>query len=247
VLREPRYIEAAVGAAEFVWEQMRDGEGRLLRTYNHGAARLPAYLEDHAFMLEALLALYEASFEERFFVWARGLADEILARFRDPQRGGFFVTADDGERLITRRKDLEDHPIPSGSSSAALGLLRLAALSGESAYAEAALGAIRLAQEIAPRFPTAFGHLLCAIDFHTAEVREVALVGNDLGPLLDVVRERYRPHVVLAAASETTSTVVGLLEQRSAPGGRSSAYVCRNFACQAPVGDPAALRALLAG
>jgi uncharacterized protein YyaL (SSP411 family) len=247
VLREPRYIEAAVGAAEFVWEQMRDGEGRLLRTYNHGAARLPAYLEDHAFMLEALLTLYEASFEERFFVWARELADEILARFADPRRGGFFVTADDGERLITRRKDLEDHPIPSGSSSAALGLLRLAALSGESAYAEAALGAIRLAQEIAPRFPMAFGHLLCAIDFHTAEVREVALVGGDLGSLLDVVRERYRPHVVLAAASTTAGTVVGLLEQRSAPGGRANAYVCRNFACQAPVGDPAALRALLDG
>jgi uncharacterized protein YyaL (SSP411 family) len=247
VLREPRYIEAAVGAAEFVWEQMRDREGRLLRTYNHGAARLPAYLEDHAFMLEALLTLYEASFEERFFSWARGLADEILARFRDPQRGGFFVTAADTERLITRRKDLEDHPIPSGSSSAALGLLRLAALSGESAYAEAALGAIRLAQEIAPRFPTAFGHLLCAIDFHTAEVREVALVGSGLGPLLDVVRERYRPHVVLAAASEPASTVVGLLEQRPAIGGRASAYVCQNFACQAPVADPAALRALLDG
>ena len=93
----------------------------------------------------------------------------------------------------------------------------------------------------------AFGHLLCAIDFHTAEVREVALVGSDLGSLLDVVRERYRPHVVLAAASTTAGTVVGLLEQRSAPGGRANAYVCERFACQAPVGDPAALRALLDG
>jgi uncharacterized protein YyaL (SSP411 family) len=245
-LREPRYLDAAIAAAEFVWEQMRGGDGRLLRTYNHGAARLPAYLEDHAFLLEALLTLYEASFEERFFVWARALADEILGRFSDPRRGGFFVTAADGERLITRRKDLEDHPIPSGSSSAALGLLRLAALSGESAYAEAALGAIRLAQEIAPRFPGAFGHLLCAIDFQTADVREVALVGDPLDPLLDVVRERYRPHVVLAAAAgEQAGTVVGLLEQRSAIDGRATAYVCERFACQAPVNDPAALRSLL--
>src|SRR6202011_6147167 len=160
VLGEPRYLDAAIRAAEFVWERMRAGDGRLLRTYNHGAARVPAYLEDHAFMLEALLTLYEASFEERFFAWARALANEILARFADPERGGFFVSAVDGERLITRRKDLEDHPIPSGSSSAALGLLRLAALSGESAYEDAALGAIRLAQDVAPRYPSAFGHLL---------------------------------------------------------------------------------------
>jgi uncharacterized protein len=245
VLGEPRYLDAAILAAEFVWEQMRH-DGRLLRTYNHGAARLPAYLEDHAFLLEALLTLYEASFEERFFVWARALADEILARFADARRGGFFVTAADGERLITRRKDLEDHPIPSGSSSAALGLLRLGALSGESAYAEAALGAIRLAQEIAPRFPGAFGHLLCAVDFHTADVREVALVGAALEPLLDVVRERYRPHVVLAAAAQQQpSSVVGLLEHRRALDGRATAYVCEHFACQAPVSDPAALRLLL--
>jgi hypothetical protein len=245
VLREPRYLQAAISAAEFVWEQMRDRDGRLLRTYNDGAARLPAYLEDHAFLLEALLTLYEASLQERFFCWARALADEIRARVGDPQRGGFFVTAVDGERLITRRKDLEDHPIPSGSSSAALGLLRLAALSGESAYAEAALGAIRLAQSIAPRYPGAFGHLLCAIDFHTAGVREVALVGPALGPLLDVVRERYRPHAVLAAAVDPAGTAVGLLEHRSALKGRATAYVCEHFACQAPVSDPAALRSLL--
>jgi uncharacterized protein YyaL (SSP411 family) len=227
VLREPRYLEAAIGAAQFVWQHMRDSDGRLLRTYNDGAARLPAYLEDHAFLLEALLTLYEASFEERFFSWARVLAGEILARFVDRERGGFFVSAVDGERLITRRKDLEDHPIPSGSSSAALGLLRLAALSGESAYA------------------SAFGHLLCAIDFHTAGVREVALVGPALDPLLDVVRERYRPHIVMAAATDPSDTAVGLLEHRVALADQPTAYVCERFACQAPVTDAAALRSLL--
>ena len=245
VLGDPAYLKAALGAAEFIWQQMRDSDGRLLRSYNHGAARLPAYLEDHAFLLEALLTLYEATFEERFFRWARTLADEILARFADAERGGFFVTALDGERLITRRKDLEDHPIPSGSSSAALGMLRLAALSGESAYEQAALGAIRLAVDVAPRFPGAFGHLLCAVDLHSSAVREVALVGPDLGPLLAVLRERHRPHVVLAAAEDTAGTAVGLLEGRSALAGHATAYVCERFACQAPVSDPAALRSLL--
>jgi uncharacterized protein len=245
VLGEARYLDAAIAAAEFVWEQMRDADGRLLRTYNDGVARLPAYLEDHAFLLEALLTLYEASFDERFFGWARTLAGEILNRFADPARGGFFATAVDGERLITRRKDLEDHPIPSGSSSAALGLLRLAALTGESTYEQAALGAIALALEVAPRFPGSFGHLLCAIDLHSAGVREVALVGPRLGPLLDVVRERHRPHVVLAGAEDTTGTAVGLLEQRTAVDGHATAYVCEHFACRAPVSDPATLRALL--
>jgi len=245
MLREPRYLDAAKRAAEFVWERMRDRDGRLLRTYNDGGARQPAFLEDHAFLLEALLTLYEASFEERFFCWSRILADQILERFADPQRGGFFVTAVDGERLLTRRKDLEDHPIPSGSSSAAVGLLRLAALTGEPSYERAALGAVRLAAPLAPRYPIAFGHLLCAIELHTAGVQEVALVGPDQQPLLDVLRERHRPHVVLASAPESSGSVVELLAGRSAIAGRATAYVCEHFACRAPVSEPDALRALL--
>jgi len=245
VLGEERYLAAAITAADFIWERMRGDSGRLLRTYNHGEARLQAYLEDHAFLLEALLALYEASFEERFFVRARSLGDEILERFADQARGGFFVSAADGERLITRRKDLEDSPIPSGSSSAALGLLRLGALTGESRYQDAALGAIRLASEMAPRYPVAFGHLLCAIDLHAAGVREVALVGPATQPLLAVVRERYRPHIVLAAAAETAESAVALLQGRGAGDAGAMAYVCERFACQAPVSDPAALRAQL--
>jgi uncharacterized protein len=248
VLGEARYLDAALATAAFVRERMRDGDGRLLRSFNHGAARLPAYLEDHAFLLEALLTLYEATFDEQWFSWASELADTILGRFADPDRGGFFVTADDGERLITRRKDLEDQPIPSGSSSAAIGLLRLAAMTGDARYEAAALGAIRLAVHIAPRFPSAFGHLLCAIDFHTAPARELALVGRDVGAMLAVVRERHRPHIVLAGAAGEGASVVPLLEGRGARAadGAALAYLCERFACQAPVSDPDALRSLLA-
>jgi uncharacterized protein YyaL (SSP411 family) len=246
LLGEPRYLQAAVAAADFIWERMRDERGRLLRSFNDGEARIGAYLEDHAFLLEALLALYEASFEERFFVRARELGEQILARFHDTERGGFFVTAADAQPLITRRKDLEDTPIPSGSSSAALGLLRLAALSGDYRYEQAALGAISLAAEIAPRYPVAFGHLLCALDLHTAPARELALVGPGLEQLLAVVRERYRPHLVLAASAQARSdTAVALLEGRSALEGRATAYLCERFSCQAPVLDAATLRAQL--
>ena len=168
-LERDDYTDAAVACAEFVWRDMRDADGRLLRTYNRGQARLGAYLEDHAFLLEALLTLYETTFDPRWFAAARELADTILARFADPEHGGFFATADDHETLIARRKELEDAPIPSGASSAAFGLLRLAALTGEHRYEEAALGVLRLLHAVAPQHPAAFGHLLQALDFHFAD------------------------------------------------------------------------------
>ena len=240
-LEEPVYLDAAVAAAEFVWREMRDGDGRLLRSYGAGGAHLQAYLEDHAFLLEALLTLYESTFDERFFVWSVELAEALLDRFRDTERDGFFVSARDGERLIAERKELGDHPIPAGSSSAALGLLRLAALSGESRYEDAALGAIRLGARVAPRFPTAFAHLLCAADLQLADVKEIALIGDDLAPFERVIRSRFLPHIVLAGARDGAESAVPLLAGRSAEPGVTAAYVCERFACQAPVSTPGEL------
>jgi uncharacterized protein YyaL (SSP411 family) len=246
VLGRDDYLAAATDCAVFVLAQMRDPDGRLLRTWKDGRARLAGYLEDHAFLLEALLTLYEASFEPRWFSEARALADATIERFGDPDRGGFFTTAADHERLVARRKDLEDTPIPSGASSAALGLLRLAALTGEQEYERQAVGALRLGHEVAVRHPQAFGHLLQAIDFHTAAVREVALVGEDLRPLERVVRSAHRPHVVLAGSRDPTGqTDVPLLEGRTPVDGHPAAYVCESFACQRPVTEPEELQALL--
>jgi uncharacterized protein YyaL (SSP411 family) len=169
-----RYLEAAVACAEFLQRDMRDARGRLLRTYNDGQAKLDGYLEDHAFLLEALIALFEATCEERWFHQATGLADEIIEYFADNEQGGFFATASDSETLIVRRKDLEDSPIPSGSSSAAMGLLRLAQLTGEERYESHSLGAIALVSEIAPRHPGAFGHMLQAMHWQLAPARPIA-------------------------------------------------------------------------
>jgi hypothetical protein len=173
-LAEPRYLDAAAACAEFLQSEMRDPAGRLLRTYNHGQAKIRAYLEDHAFLLEALIALFEATCEERWFHEAVALADEMIERFADPEMGGFFSTASDGEPLVARRKDLEDSPIPSGSSSAAVGLLRLAQLAGNDEYERQALGALALVAEIAPRHPSAFGHMLQALHWHFAPARPIA-------------------------------------------------------------------------
>jgi uncharacterized protein len=249
VLGREDYLEAARGAAEFVWTRMRDGEGRLLRSFNDGEARLNAYLEDHAYLVEALLTLYESSFELRWFDAARETADRMIARFGDRERGGFFTTSDDHERLIARRKDIDDHPIPSGSSSAALGLLRLEALTGERSYADAALSVLRLFGRVAAQHPQAVAHLLRAIDFHLAPVREVALVepagGDGLGTLAGVVRASLRPHLVLAGGPEGLERPE-LMRERSAVDGRAAAYVCESFACRAPVTDPGELAASLA-
>jgi uncharacterized protein YyaL (SSP411 family) len=169
-----RYTDAAVTCAEFLHSSMRDQHGRLLRTYNHGQAKIEAYLEDHAFLLEALLALFEATCDERWFHQATALADELIARFADPDKGGFFSTVADGETLIVRRKDLDDSPIPSGSSSAAVGLLRLAQLTGHDDYQRHALSALALVTEIAPRHPSAFGHMLQALHWQLAPARALA-------------------------------------------------------------------------
>jgi uncharacterized protein YyaL (SSP411 family) len=237
------YRDAAVVCAEFVLRDLRDADGRLLRTYNRGRAKLAGYLEDHAFLLEALLTLYEATFDARWFREARALADTMLEHFADRERGGFFSTADDHEALVARRKDLEDSPIPSGSSAAAFGLLRLARLTGEHRYEEAALGVLRLLHRLAPQHPAAFGHFLQALDFALARVREVAIVGPDAQPLERIVHRGFHPHVVLAGGEGGD---VPLLEGRGPVDGRAAAYVCEHFTCRRPVTEPGELAELLA-
>jgi uncharacterized protein len=171
---KPRYLEAAVGCAEFVLRDMRDPQGRLLRTYSNGEAKIGAFLEDHAFLLEALIALFEATCEERWLEEAQTLADRMIDGFGDGERGGFYSTASHSEALFARRKEIEDSPIPSGNSSAALGLGRLAELTGEDRYEREAVRTLALLHEIAPRHPLAFGHLLQAIHWHTQPPRPVA-------------------------------------------------------------------------
>jgi uncharacterized protein YyaL (SSP411 family) len=172
--RGQAFLDAATGCAEFVLSEMRNGEGGLQRTYSDGKAKITAYLEDYAFLLEALVALFEATCEERWLTEACGLADTLIARFSDPENGGFFSTAADGEALIVRRKELEDSPIPAGASSAAMGLSRLAQLTGEGEYERQSAGVIDLLKTIAPRHPMSFGHVLQAMHWQLSPMRPIA-------------------------------------------------------------------------
>jgi uncharacterized protein YyaL (SSP411 family) len=171
---------AAVSCAEFILRELRGADGRLLRSYNEGRAKIDGFLEDHAYMLEAAIVLFETTCEERWFELAVELADETIERFADPRQGGFFSTASD-QTLIVRRKDLEDSPIPAGGSSAAAGLLRLAQLTGEERYERHGDSVIALLGEIAPRHPAAFGHLLQAMHWRISPARPIACAVPSLG------------------------------------------------------------------
>jgi uncharacterized protein len=177
------FLDAAVKCAEFVLRDLRDEQGRLLRSYNDGQAKIGAYLEDYAFLLEALIALFEATCDERWLNDATTLADQLIERFSDPEHGSFFSTAVDSEQLIARRKELEDSPIPAGGSSVAMGLLRLAQLTGEERYERGGESVIALLHTIAPRHPTSFGYLLQAMHWRLAPPRPIACAVPGPAPL----------------------------------------------------------------
>ena len=249
---EGLYVGAAARAAEFVLAQMRREDGRLLRSWRDGKPGRPGYIDDYALMAEGCLALYDATFDARWFREARALADDMLRLFRDEERGGFFQTGSDAEELVVRPKDLYDNAIPSGNSAAAFVLLKLSRYSGETAYEEAALSALRLVADGMRGAPTGFGHALCALDFAVGPVKEVAIVGgpdhDDTRAMVDVVRGRLRPNVVAAAASPNdrrAADAVPLLRDRPQIDGKATAYVCERFACKLPVTEPDALRRLL--
>jgi uncharacterized protein YyaL (SSP411 family) len=239
------YVAAAVDCAEFLLAELRTPEGGLLRTWKDGRGHIEAYLEDHAYLLEALQTLYEATFDPRWYREAKAIADTMIARFADDDQGGFYTTASDQDTGFARRKDLDDSPIPAAGSSAAFGLLRLALVTGEASYEERALGVLRVLAGIVGRHPHGFGHALQACDFYLARVHEVALVGSGeaFSAMARVLRASYRPHVVLAGG---TADGVPLLAGREPVDGRAAAYVCEGFVCQAPVTTADDLAAALA-
>jgi uncharacterized protein YyaL (SSP411 family) len=234
-----------VTAADALVAGLLRPDGRLGRSWKDTRATGEGVLEDYADLADGLLALYEATFDERWFVTARQLADVILDHFTDPA-GGFFDTADDHEALITRPKDVQDNAVPAGGSMATGVLLKLAALTGESRYRVAAESAIATVLPYLARYPTGFANWLSASHLAVEGIDELAIVGQPGDPateaLVDVARIGFRPNLVIAAAAEPGSSTVPLLEGRELIDSRPTAYVCRDFACRLPVTDPSALR-----
>jgi uncharacterized protein len=251
---EPRFVQAATEAARFVLSELRDADGRLLRSWRDGIAGGKGYADDHALMADACLSLYETTFELRWFDEARRLVDELVRLFHDEDHGGFFQTGVDAEALVVRPKELSDNALPSGNSAAADVLLRLAHLTGEPAYERAGLSALRLVRELMTQAPAGFGHALSALDLSIGPVHEVAIVGPPSDPatraLVDeVLVRRFIPNHVLAVAGpgDAALQAVPLLEGRGALDGLPSAYVCERFTCRLPVTDALSLAEALEG
>ncbi len=239
------YRDAAVRNADFLLASLRPS-GRLLRTWKNGVAKLNGYLEDYGCLVDALLATYAASFEPRFLRAATELTEEMLRLFWDDAAQGFYDTGADHETLITRPRDLFDNATPAGNSVATGVLLKLAVLTDSAAYEAKALASLRTVANVFERAPTAFGWLLCALDFHLSPSQELAVVWPDgaasAKPLLDAVRTAYLPNLLLVGAREGEGADLTPLLQERPAGAAATAYVCERYVCQAPTADPAELR-----
>jgi uncharacterized protein YyaL (SSP411 family) len=248
ILDRDDYLEVAERNAGFLLRELRLENSRLLRTWKEGKAKLNGYLEDHAYLIEGLLDLYQTTFEPRWFVAAQELAEAMIAHYQSPV-GGFFDTSDDHETLITRPRDLQDNATPSGNAMAVTALLKLAGFTNELRYVDIAHLVLAQMQPMMSQYPLGFGQWLQALAYVLSQPLEIAIVGDPDSPdtqaLLSVVRNGYRPFKVVALGAPRSEgaqvPAVTLLQDRGLLDGQAAAYVCRNLACQAPVTEPEAL------
>jgi uncharacterized protein YyaL (SSP411 family) len=243
------YCEVAERNAAFLLHELRTDEGRLLRTWKAGEAKLNGYLEDYSYLLDGLIELYQTTFDARWYPAAHELAETMIAHFRTPD-GGFYDTSDDHETLITRPRELQDNATPSGNAMAAAVLLKLGGLAVETRYTELARGALAPMQSMMAQYPLGFAQWLQALSYTLSCPREVALIGNksatDMRALLAVLREGYKPYQVVALGDpDKRKLTVPLLQHRTLVNGRAAAYVCIKMVCQPPATKPKALRAFL--
>ena len=251
-LEHPEWVTAAVQALEFTFAKMRP-DGRLLRSYRRDdggtTVRHLGVCEDYAFVLEACLSLYEATFDLKWLEEARWAADEAIRLFRDDQAGGFFTTGSDAEKLIVRPKDLFDNAVSSANSVLALELQRLALFTGNTDYETHALDAIRVVREAAERSPQGFSHALQAVELYLSNPAEIVILGRrdseDTNELVKSARDSLTPNRILIVGDDPSAeevALVPLLRDRTPIDGKATAFVCYHGTCKLPVTTPADLR-----
>ena len=250
VLQRPDYADAAQRAAEFVWNTMRSSDGRLLHAYRDGAAHLPAYLDDYAYTIEALVVLYEATGNVQWIERAQLLAGQMVEHFEDGDAGGFFYTADDAEPLITRLKDWHDNSIPSGSGSAAHALLRLGRLTNDQRWIEAGERTLIAGAAVIEQQSAAAARLLAAVDLWHHLDRQVVVAApttSEAQPLINAYFASYRPHTTWALVvgdAPNDGPLADLVAGKQPVDGRPTLYLCEHYTCEAPVSGEQALQSL---
>jgi uncharacterized protein YyaL (SSP411 family) len=243
VFRRPEWLASARRALDFIRGEMWRN-GKLLATAKDGRAHLDAYLDDHAYLLAALIEVMQAQFDARDLRWAREIADVLLREFLDEVNGGFFFTSHGHEQLIHRPKPGPDNATPSGNAVAALALNRLSFLTGDMRYAQAARGTLALFWPQLERQAAAYGTMLAALEEELTPPRTIIVTGP---------REGFAPwHDVLDAAYLPSSMVLFLDSVDGLPGAiakpvgeRVNAYVCEGVTCLAPIDDAGKLREAL--
>ncbi len=245
VLAEPRYVEAAVRAADFVLQKMRAPDGRILRSFTDGRAQAQGFLEDHAFMAAGLIDLYEAGFDPRFLTEAVAISESLEKHFADGERGGWFMSASDAEKLIAREKPSYDGAEPSGTSVAILNALRLGSFTSDDRFRQIAEKALSSLHDVLTLRGVAMTEALLALDFFTDAPREVAVVwpagssATDREPMLSVLRKTFVPNRVLAATADgaaltAAARIAGFLAGKVPQQGQVTAYVCERGLCELP-------------
>ncbi len=239
ILERPDYREVAEANARFLLSHLRS-DGLLLRTYKDGEAKLNAYLEDYACLIDGLISLYEATGELTWIESAVALADKMIEQFWDDSEGGFFFTGKSHEKLIVRSKEFMDNATPSGNSIAALSLLKLNLLTANDDYRRRATAVLRLMADQIRRYPSAFGFALSALDFYLDSPLEVVIVGSSnprMDELVRTVWKTYLPNRVIATCRKDhgqAATLVPLFIGRDTLATEPTAFVCRANTCQQP-------------
>jgi hypothetical protein len=239
VLKEPKYLDAALRATNFIFDNLMT-DGRLLRTWGQGKAKLNGYLDDYSYFIQTLLDLAEVDTNPKWLKEAERLAGIMLEQFWDTKDGGLFYTSVDHEELVTRPKSHYDGAIPSGSSVAVFALLRLAKLTGNKKYEQRGLELLKLYIPFMARVPDQFSNFLCAIDFYMAKETEIACLFPSKAdtkdePLLFHVYSHYLPNKVVLCSDEGSINPSPLLEGRLTIESKPTAYICSNYTCDAPV------------
>ena len=240
-LERPDYLDAAINNANFLLETMRP-DGKLLRTYRVGQARLPGYLEDYSFVADGLLALYESTFDQKWLTEATSIADRMIELFWNDDVGGFYDTSSEHDQLVIRPRDVLDNAQPCGGSVATDMLLKLAVITGNENYRIKAVTPLRTLKDLMSRAPTGTGHWLAALDFYVSSPKEVVIIGPHNDPateaLLKTINGNFHPNKVLVGAEAPGEYELPLLESRGMIDGKPTAYVCQNYTCQVPVTTP---------
>src|SRR5262249_33812681 len=239
-LDRPDLAEVGRALAGFLLGALSDGE-RLHRSRRAGRSSGTGFLDDYANVAHGLYELHVATGELRWLEESRRLALLAVELFADDERGGFFLSPRDGERLIARRKELYDHPIPSGSSMMAYVLLRLARIYGDDELERHAVGVLRLLGDSLARGPTDLAWALNALDLYLATPKEIAIVGPPESEVARAALEQFDPNAVVAFGPAED---VPLLEGKDLVDGKPAVYVCERFACQRPVTSSEELVAL---